>query len=272
MFFGIVLTAQEYSTKIEGRIYSKDGDVASTHILNISLKRFTIADADGFFSIPVRVNDTLVFSAVQFKRKQLVINKENIRQRTLVVPLEDELTQLNEVVVTPHNLTGELDRDVKRIKIEPVVTSSTLGLPNAGIEVMTQSERLLIEADRGKYVRLATIEDQGKLIAALGYLTPTIIINTHKIMNRASGRTKSFEEMVARDENIELEKEIITKFTKKTISEDFDIPETNIDGFLTYCMSQDDFSELSNAGNTMEIWEYLKARSIEFKNTDFLKE
>ena len=84
-------------------------------------------------------------------------------------------------------------------------------------------------------------------------------------MNRASGRTKSFEEMVARDENMAMEKEIIAKFSKKTISESFDIHESNIDAFLTYCLSQKDFSELSDAENTMEIWDYLKIKSVEFK-------
>ncbi len=171
--------------------------------------------------------------------------------------LVENVINLSEVIVTPYNLTGKLNLDLDRLGIEPAVTTSSMGLPNAGLEVMTQSERLLLEADRGKY--------------AYFYLT-AIVINTHKIMNKVSGRTKSFEDMVARDEDMELEKEIIAKFSKTAISENFDIPETNIDGFLTFCMSQKDFSQLSQAGNTMEIWKYLKARSIEFKMTDYQKE
>ena len=162
---------------------------------------------------------------------------------------------LNEVTVTPYNLTGKIDLDIKRLDNIPVITSSTLDLPNADIKKMTYSKRLLIEADRGKYVH---------------YYGLALVINTHKIMNRISGRTKAFEEMVARDENIGLEKEIITKFSKKTIAEDFDILEINIDRFLTYCMSQKDFSELSQARNTFEIWEYLKLKSIEFKKSKFI--
>jgi hypothetical protein len=188
------------------------------------------------------------------------------------VNLTENIINLNEVTVTPYNLTGKIDLDIERLGIKPVVTSSSLGLPNADVEVMTQSERLLLEADRGKYVRLATIEDRGKLLEVLGYASPMVIINTHKIMNRVSGRTKSFEEMAARDKNMAIEKELIAKFSKKTMSENFDIPETNIDAFLTYCLFQTDFSELSNAGNTVEIWVYLKTKSIEFKETDFLNE
>ncbi|MEH6745388.1 MAG: hypothetical protein V7670_00990 [Maribacter arcticus] len=91
-------------------------------------------------------------------------------------------------------------------------------------------------------------------------------------MNKVYGRTNSLQDRVTRDKNMELEREIITKFSKKTISESFDIPEPNIDGLLTYCISQNDFSELEQAGNTVVIWEYLKARSIEFKKTELLEE
>lgn len=240
-------------------------------IINLNSKKSVITDSLGLFTIEAELNDSIRFTAVQYLTKEIIITDLIFGQKFISVNLVENVIDLKEVTVTPYNLTGRLDPDIDRLDIKPVVTSSTLGLPNADIEVMTQSERLLLEADRGKYVRLATIEDQGKIIAALGYLYPTIIINTHKIMNRASGRTKSFEEMVARDENIELEKEIIAKFSKKTLSQNFNIPETNIDGFLTYCISQKDFSELSQMGNTMEIWEYLKARSMEFKENEIPK-
>ena len=55
---------------------------------------------------------------------------------------------------------------------------------------------------------------------------------------------------------------------KKTISESFNIPETNIDGFLTYCLAQPDFSELLQAGNSMIIWNYLRKKSDEFKEKE----
>lgn len=53
---------------MEGKVYSKDGDVAATHVLNITSKRATITNISGFFAIQVQLNDTLVFSAVQFKK------------------------------------------------------------------------------------------------------------------------------------------------------------------------------------------------------------
>jgi hypothetical protein len=142
---------------------------------------------------------------------------------------------------------------MERLNIEPTVNSSTLGLTNADLEIMTQSERLLLEADRGKYVH---------------YYGIALVINTHKILNKLSGRTKTLEDMVARDENMELENEIISKFSKQSMSESFDIQQNNIDGFLVFCLSQTDFTKLSKASSTEVIWEYFKVKSIEFKKAN----
>lgn len=63
--------------------------------------------------------------------------------------MEAVLTELDEVVVTPYNLTGDITRDLKRISTAPVVTASTLGLPNAHVRKMDQNERLINQATSG---------------------------------------------------------------------------------------------------------------------------
>ena len=241
--------SQKKRTLLKGIAKSNENDVSNVLIINLNSRESTITDSLGLFNIEVKLRDSLQFSAVQYQTKKIIITNSIFLKKSLVVNLVENVINLNEVTVTPYDLTGKIDLDIERLNIAPAVTSSTLELPNADLEKMTQSERLLIEADRGKYIYFG-----------LGFT-----INTHKILNRASGRTKSFEEMVARDENMAMEKEIIAKFSKKTISESLDIHESNIDAFLTYCLSQKDFSELSNAGNTMEIWDYLKRKSVDFK-------
>jgi hypothetical protein len=65
---------------------------------------------------------------------------------------------------------------------------------------------------------------------------------------------------------------IIYKFSKRTIAEHFDIPESNVNGFLTYCLSQPDFNALSSSANMAEIWAYLETKSVVFKRNDFSEE
>lgn len=248
---------QENTIQLKGKIINLDNEVLDVLIVNRRSKKSTITDSLGHFTIEVSSKDSIQFTAVQYLTKQIIITDSIFDQKTVSVNLVENIIKLNEVTVTPYNLSGKLKFDMERLNIEPTVKSSTLGLPNAGLEIMTQSERLLLEADRGKYVN---------------YYGIALTINTHKIMNKLSGRTKTFEDMVARDENMEWEKEIISKFSKETMSESFDFPQKNIDGFLTFCLSQTDFAELYSAMNTAEIWEYLKAKSNEFKETDLSKE
>ncbi len=249
--------SQEKATLLTGRVKSLNNDVSNILIVNLNSKKSTITNSIGNFTITVRSRDSILFTAVQYQTKKIVITDSILEQKTVLVNLAENPINLEEVVVTPYNLSGKLSLDLENLNLKPIVTSATLGLPNANLDVLTKNERLLFEADGGKYVY---------------YYGIALVINLHKIMNKASGRTKSLQDLIVRDEKLEVEKEIIANFARKTMSEYFEIPETNIDGFLTYCISQQGFSELSQAGNTVEIWEYLKARSTEFKKMNYLKE
>lgn len=259
---------QEKLVKLTGTVQSLNNDVSNVLVVNLNTETSTITDTLGRFTIEVKLRDSIRFSAVQYIPKEIIITDTILNGNMILVDLKEKVINLEEVIVRRYNLTGKIDLDIKRLGLKPLVTSSSLGLPNADVEFMTQSERLLFEADRGEFARKMTAEEKRKL-TILGHLTIGAFINAHKIMNRASGRTKSYESMVSRDENAVIEKEIITLFSKKTMSEDFGIPEIKIDGFLTYCISQKDFSDLSNASNNSIIWEYLKAKSVEFKETDY---
>ena len=259
---------QDNTVILKGTVSNAKNDVSNVLIVNLNTQQSTITDTFGFFSIEVRLKDSLRISAVQYLPKEIIINESYLNSSFVTIHLIENIIDLKEVTVTPYNLTGELDRDIDRLDIKPTITSYTLELQNADVTKMSQSERLLQEADRGKYVKLATTDEYGKVFEILGYAALTVVINTHKSANRVSGRTKSLEKMVERDEKKQLEKEIIDKFSKQTMSENFKIPVSYIDGFLTYCLSQDDFIALKNAGNTIEIWEYLKAKSIDYKTTE----
>ena len=263
---------QDNSTLLNGKVSSSKNDVSNVLIVNLNSKKSTITDSLGLFSIEVKLKDSVRITAVQYLPKKIVISESHMNSSLITIQLIDNVIDLKEVIVTPYNLTGNIDRDIDRLHIEPTVTSYSLGLQNADVTKMTQSERLLQEADRGKYVSLQIMDEYGKLNEILSYVGLSVKVNTHKIMNKVSGRTRSLEEMVERDENMNLEKEIIYKYSKRTIADHFNIPESNVNGFLTYCLSQPDFNELSDSGNMAEIWTYLETKSVDFKKNDFSEE
>ncbi|WP_339710270.1 hypothetical protein [uncultured Kriegella sp.] len=267
------LSRSKNTKLIKGSVKSLNNDVSNVLIINLNSKKSTISDSLGYFIIEAKLRDSIRFTAVQYLTKEVVISDTIMLQTSVTVNLIENVINLNEVTVTPYNLTGNITNDIKKLNIESRVTSSTLGLPNADLRILPSSERLLLVADRGKYARFMTIEEmlkEDKFL--LGFFKLGVMVNTDKTMNRISGKTKQLEDMVAREKSIAAEKEIIANFSKKSISESFDIPEINIDGFLTYCLSQADFSEISQTENVLLIWEYLKRKSIAFKETEYVNE
>ncbi len=241
--------SQKNTIQLTGKVSNPYNEISDVLIVNLNSKESTITDSLGVFKIEVSLKDSIQFTAVQYQTKQIVITNHIIDEKFVIVNLIQKLVNLDEVTVTPYNLSGKLNIDIESLNIESNVNSSTLKLPNADLEKMTHSERLLFEADQGKYF----------------YLGFGFTINTHKLMNKLSGRTKSLEQIVSNQKDIDLEKEILSKFTKEAISDGFDIHPESVNAFLTFCIFQDDFSKLSQSTSNAEIWNYLKRKSNEFK-------
>lgn len=255
--------AQEFTTKLEGQIYSTDADVAATHVSNISKNKGTIADAAGFFTISVQLNDTLVFSAVQYKRKEVVVNLEVLKSKFLRVALEASLTELDEVVVTPYNLSGDLNRDVGTIEVGNIVTASTLGLPNANVRVITQNERRLYEADNGKFITLGNY----KLDSTFN---PMVMINLNKILNRVTGRTQKIKKFVAIDKEIAFLQKVKQLYPDSVYVQDLKIPYENINDFMNFCEVDSTFVKTVEADDALKIWELLYQNSMIYRKNNGL--
>ena len=256
-FFAIVANSQDFKKQIEGRVYSEDGDVAAVHVSNISISRGTITDVSGYFEISGGLNDTLVFSAVQFQRVEIVVTLEVLQNDMLNVLLKESLTELDEVVVMPYNLTGDLNRDMGNLKIQPVVTASTLGLPNAYVKVKTQNERKLFEADNGKFIYLGSYKMDTTF-------NPTVMINFNKILNRVTGRTKKLKKYVAMDKEIALLRNVKRFYPDSLYVQEFDIPKESLNEFFYFCQADASFASIVETGDELKVWEYLQNRSHEY--------
>ena len=250
IFFGSAsLLAQEPVSKtLEGRVYSDDGDVAATHVLNLTTQRATITDSNGFFSIAVKLHDTLVFSAVQYKKKTVVISLSILESKEIAIGLEEAMNVLDEVTVTPYNLSGDILKDIATLKTDPVVTASTLGLPNAYVRIPTKAERQLFEAKSG------------------GGLIPL-----NPLLNGISGRTKMLKERVARN-NLYARTERVRDFYADSLyQKELKIPLEKIDDFLYFCEVDDYFQYVVDSHDLFKIWEYMRKKSILYRKNNNLE-
>lgn len=239
LFVAVAQAQDSRSEKLEGRVYSEDGDVAATHVLNTTTERATIADIKGYFAIPVQLNDTLVFSAVQYKRKEIVVTQSVLESKLVLIPLEPSLTELDEVVVTPYNLSGDMARDLSRLNIEPVVTASTLGLPNAHVKPISKAERELFTATSG------------------GGIIPLF-----PVINGITGRTKMLKNRVKRNKTYARTERIRQFYVDSLYTTEFKIPQEKIDDFLYFCEVDPDFQSTVDTHDRLAIWEFMRKKSL----------
>jgi len=154
------------------------------------------------------------------------------------------------VVVRPYNLSGDISRDAGTINVGPVVTETTLELPNAYVKPPTQNERKLYTA--------RTWEFKGSSIK----LDPLI--------NAISGRTKMLKKRVARDKKKAL---LLDRFYENLADSLFvyglKIPKSNINDFMYFCEVDAEYVSLSEIRDGMKIWEFLRKKSMMYrKNND----
>ena len=175
--FGIV---NSQNVKISGEI-AGPASVENIHVINKSQKKYAVSNDTGAFSIEAVLNDTLVFSSVQYKLESITVSEEDIITKKIEVTLETNINELDEVVVGKV-LTGDLLSDLKNSDAKPEINFYNVGIPGYVGKPKTQSERLLYEAGEFKPKML------------LGVLTGSIPINP--ILNGISGRTKMLKQRV----------------------------------------------------------------------------
>ena len=249
LVLGVLATAQTKS--LEGRVYAKDNDVTGVVIQNLTTERATISDVDGYFSIPVALNDTLVFSAVQFKRKLVPVTQALLDAPFFVVPMEAFVNELEGVTVNPYGLTGRLDSDVVGLTLAKDVSAEALDLPNAHVKIPSQSERKLLQATSAK-------------------TTGNGIVSVTRFLNAITGRTKMLKNRVKTDQVYARTQRVQQFYVDSLFVHDLKIPKKRIEDFMYYCEVDTDFQRTVDTRDKLKIWEFLVEKSVSYRKDNQL--
>lgn len=254
--FSLVGYAQVFGTKnLKGQITAVDGDITGVVVQNITSDRATITDLDGRFEILVRLNDTVVFSALQFKNKTLPISTDLMQTPFVKITLEPFVNELREVTVNPYGLSGQLGSDVGRVSLGMDVSAEALGLPNANAKIPTQSERKLQEASSGAY----------------SFNNP-LRLGLNPILNAITGRTKMLKNRV-KIENTYARTQRVQEFYADSIFEvELRIPKTKIPDFMYYCEVDPTFQTTVDTHDRLKIWDFLVLKSKSYLKNNGLSD
>ena len=239
LIFFITQTLVSQNVEISG-IAESNNNIENIHVINKTAQVFTVTNSKGEFTISASLNDSLMFTSVQHKTKNIIIDATIFSTKTVTVKLEELVNQLDEVTVGKI-LTGDLNSDINSTEGDPPINFYDVGIPGYTGKIATQSERRLNEATTGGG-----------------------IIPLNPILNAISGRTKMLKQQVKLEEKDNLLRQI-----KTSLSEDFfsiyKLDEMLRADFFYFCEEDPNFELRCKNKGDIEIFDFLKEKLIQYK-------
>ena len=249
MLFSTALFSQEISRPmLKGIVVSDSLEVESITIENITSKNSTIADSKGQFSIPARERDTLVFSGIAFKSSVLVLTSSLLLEESLKIKLKVRVNELEEVIVRPYTLSGNLETDAKKLKVKTV----DLGLNGAMVDMPSELQYNKVDNALKSITPGAGNDYNGVDFVKLG-----------KMIFKKKPKLKDKKiEFVTEKTFVEAVKE---KFPLQFFNNTLKIKEKDVELFLNYCDTNPIESKiLLNPKKEFELIDFLIKKSEEY--------
>lgn len=103
----IIFAQTENIKQIRGKIIADSVAVDRINILNTTTDKATVSDASGFFTIPVKVGDVLMFTAVNLETLRKKISQQDLLHELLTFVMIPKSIILKEVVVNESAISAE---------------------------------------------------------------------------------------------------------------------------------------------------------------------
>lgn len=233
---------------LEGKILADKLDGAAINILNLTTGMGTTNDDAGAFEVAVRVQDTLLFSSVQYESREIIITEELLKKAFLSVYLVEKMNELGEVNISNIGLSGNLMQDLENIEI---VDQGDFGFALPKKPRLTSIERKL-ETSSG-------IQKDKK-----GQEAALVTVSLDGILNRLNGRIEMLQKAKENEEQSKLVDQGIEAVPLSYFVEDLKIPEEQILNFVHYCAENPNFPKLLPDSKRFELMDYYRKKAEEF--------
>lgn len=232
LIFSLSLFSQE-SVNLHGKILA-DSIEAPIHIINITAEKGAVTESSGEFTIAVRENDLILFSSVQFQKKEVLITSEILTSGFLEIELQKDLTELEEVRL--HQLSGNLSNDIDDIEtFDPRIIGFAL------------SDKRPLSIEERKLVAISSPNDP------VGVLYGFI-----------SGERKMLKKAIENSKLSELVYKARDFVPDAYFTETLGLNPDKIMDFLYYCSVKPNFKELVNKNEPLVLMEYLEGMITEY--------
>ena len=244
VFFAMKGFSQEKYALISGKIISSNNAVGNVHIVNQNTKLGTVSNDNGEFEMMVSLNDILLFSSIEYERKEVSITGNFLKYKKIVVELMPSVNELNEVFI--EGLTGNLNYDIKKVPKYTLPKHSFFLKPGDLKKALPPD---LHGSQKSPYVGFFPPIPGSVTIPDAGY-------EAEQRLKREIARKKQFPSNIKKQLGL-------AYFTDK-----LHIPEDKINHFLAYCEDRDIIAQYYKH-NLLQVIQILREES---KNYHEIKE
>ncbi|RZK12011.1 MAG: hypothetical protein EOO46_04720 [Flavobacterium sp.] len=103
LVFSVQFCFSQQEKIINGKIIVKDAKVSDIHIINLSNDKETLTNNKGEFSILVKPDDLLVFSAEYLDYMRKIVEQEDYDLGSVTIQMTSKINKLDEVVVKSYS-------------------------------------------------------------------------------------------------------------------------------------------------------------------------
>ena len=101
---------------IQGKVIYRNINVPAANVINNTSQTTTITNDQGEFEIFAKEGDEIIFSSVQYIIRTVRVNDEILKNKRLIVQINQRVRELDEVVITPDDTDKFLDLKEEQFK------------------------------------------------------------------------------------------------------------------------------------------------------------
>jgi hypothetical protein len=248
LFSSILIAQEKERTLVNGKIIVPEEDTPEgMTIFNRNTARGTISNPDGEFKLSVALNDTVVFSSIQFEEFRVVVEEGVINSGEMNVFLTESVTELPEVLLSDNKLSGDIRVDVSRIAVSDPDVPRYSAAELEALNVRRQSDSLM---GPGRNAALAA--GNTRLVNGLNF------VNIFKFLVGAEVENNPFTKQ-------ELDEKLRDLYDDEFFRTNLDIEKDKINDFIYYVTDHGLDNDLLEDGNELNLIEFLIEKSKEYK-------
>ncbi|MGB5944253.1 MAG: carboxypeptidase-like regulatory domain-containing protein [Leeuwenhoekiella sp.] len=229
---------------IEGHLIVPEGDSPEGIVIyNITTGKGTITNEAGYFFIAVKPNDQILVQSIQFDPVTVNVSRAAVTNEDLVITLRESVNELNEVVVKPYDLSGDISADVAFV---PLTTPPDNPLENRDTFYETH-----IYDTYSKVVNPAFDDEQWR--------TGLNFVNIYKaIFKKHKKNTLDFKKSAGA--------QIVELYNDRFFHDNLDLQQEEIEPFLVYTEKNGLNDAMLASGNELNLIQFLLKKRQEYKD------